>query len=339
MVAVKTYHNDNMSNKEVHFMDAAKAMKNLSEGKSALSDGEDCEQSYDVEDVRESTSDSTETQPMVSSEGTPTIAKYVTISPQEELTRNSSEPILSDWEKKCSKLKKICFIIYAVSCFIGLIIWFIVWINWMNESREDKLWLKKDIYNEESDTHSDRRRLAMVTRWGRRRPRVRKCSDYKFGCCHIYYGCDISEQDELVSDSMTLSPYSIVQHDENGTNCPRLFDLISEYNDHYPEEEEEHCADSEFGCCEVNYSCDIRRRFEYMNNVERTKELWLWDLEKNQTSKSLTLAKRDAIGSNCPRVGGIVSGYERNWPIEISGLWYLGIIASVGLMCCIKNVK
>jgi hypothetical protein len=317
-----------MSQKAVHFKDVGQAMKNLSEGKPALSDGEEYERSYDVEDVRESASDSTETQPMVRNGGTPTVTKYMTIRPTEELTRNSSEPIQS-------RRKNIWFAILAISGFIGLLVTLIV-TDKMNDGPEDELWMKKDIYNEGEDKSLDIS-ASMIHRHNFH-TRILRCSDYEFGCCHIYYGCDISDQEELVSDAMTLSPYSIVQHDEHGSNCPRLFDLISEYNEYYPVKEEDHCVDSEFGCCEVNYSCDIRRRFEYLNTVEKTKELWRLDHEKNQTSQSLPVTKLDAIGSNCPRIRTIVYGYEHNWPVEISKLWYVGIIAFVGIICCMKKV-
>ena len=133
---------------------------------------------------------------------------------------------------------------------------------------------------------------------------------------------------------MTVSPYSIVQHNEHGTNCPRLLDMISGFNDHYPEEEGLNCAESEFGCCDINYSCDIRRRFSYLNDVNHTKNLWLNDLEKKQTRTSLTVAKRDAQGSNCPRLGSIIDKYERGFPIEISGWWFIGVVCIV-VVCAI----
>jgi len=319
-----------MSQKAVHFLDVGQAMKNLSEGKPDLSDDEEYGASYDVEDVRESVSDSTETQPMVRNGETPTVTKYMTINPSEELTRNSSEPIRS-------RKKNIWFAILAISGFIGLILLVtLILTDKMNEGSEDKLWMKKDIYNEEEDESLDIS-ASMIHRHNFH-ARARRCSDYEYGCCHIYYSCDISDHNELISDVMTVSPYSIVQHDERGTNCPRLLDLITGYNNNYPEEEGDHCASSEFGCCEINYSCDIRKRFEYRQSVEETKELWLLDLENNQNRQSLTVAKRDSRGSNCPRIGNIVNKYEHNWAKDISGWWVIGVVSAVVVVVCMKSM-
>ena len=291
----------------VHFTDVGKAMKNLAAGKTSLSDDPE----YDAENVQEP-----ETQSMINT-------KYVTIK-SDELDRTTSEPV-----HKCN-MKKVCLGVCATFLLIGLISWLTVWIQWMNEARQNEAWLKKDVYN------GDRRRLTTFTR--RHKIRHRKCTDFEYGCCHVYYSCDISDQGELISDTMTVSPYSIVQHNEHGTNCPRLLDMISGFNDHYPEEEGLNCAESEFGCCDINYSCDIRRRFSYLNDVNRTKNLWLNDLEKKQTRTSLTVAKRDAIGSNCPRVGSIIYKYERGFPIEISDWLFIGVVCIV-VVCAICSTR
>ena len=294
----------------VLFTDVGKAMKDIATGKPALSDDPE----YDAENVQEP-----ETQSMIKT-------KYVTIK-SDELDRTSSEPI-----NKCNKsnMKNMCFGICAAMCAICLIMFLAVWIQWMDEARQNEAWLKKDVYN------GDRRRLTVFTR--RHKLRHRKCTDFEYGCCHVYYSCDISDQGELISDTMTVSPYSIVQHNEHGTNCPRLLDMISGFNDHYPEEEGLNCAESEFGCCDINYSCDIRMRFSYLNDVNHTKNLWLNDLEKNQTRTSLTVAKRDVQGSNCPRLGSIIYKYERGFPIEISEWWFIGVVCIV-VVCAICSTR
>ena len=225
-------------------------------------------------------------------------------------------------EIKVIKKKKICFGICASILFVIMIAWLTIWIQWTDEARQNKEWLKKDIYT------GDRRQLRIYPH--RNVVRRKKCSDYKYGCCQIYYGC-ADKHDKIVSNSMTITPYLIVQHDEQGSNCPRLYDLISEYNSHYPEENDFKCANSEFGCCEINYSCDIRMRFDYRNK-NFTKKLWLNDIKKNQTSKLITMAKRDLIGSNCPNSGEIVYLYERRWPSEFGGLWFLGFIGVIILI-------
>jgi hypothetical protein len=239
----------------------------------------------------------------------------------------------------CNK-KKICFGIYAAILFVGLVAWLTIWIQWMDEARQNEPWLKKDVYN------GDRRRLNALRQLNAlryHRPKHRKCADYDYGCCHVYYNCDISDQGKLVSDTMTVTPYDIVQHDEHGTNCPRLLDMISGFNYHYPDGEGPdlafgRCTDSEFGCCDINYTCDLRMRFSYQNDINYTKALWLNDLEKKQTRTSLTVAKRDAVGSNCPRVGNIVNKYEHGFPIEISDMWFYCLFGII-VVCAICSTR
>ena len=283
--------------KQVQFADAGKAMKNLAQGKPVLSD---IEEEVDVEK-----------QSIIKT-------KYVTIDT--DLKRTSSEPIQK------GKIKKICFGICATILSILLIAFFAIYIQWMNEARQNEEWLKKD-------TDGNRRQLKVYPH--RNVVRRRRCTDFEYGCCKIYYGCSISEQEELISNYMSISPYYIVQHDKQGSNCPRLLDLISEYNNNYPDEEGEDCRNSEFGCCDMNYACDIRRRFDYMNSINRTRDLWFNDLNKQQSRMSLTLAKIDAIGSNCPKTQNIVYKYEQGWPTEISGWWLLGGFACV-ILCVIS---
>ena len=297
-------------NKSVHFTDVGKAMKNCSDGKPRLSD----DPSYGVEDVEEK-------QSMMKT-------KYSTIKTDDGVSTTSKSVCLT---KECvAKAYKPCVAMGGIIGFIGLIVWLTVWIQWMDEARQNEAWLKKDAYN------GDRRRLTTFTR--RHKIRHRKCTDFEYGCCHVYYSCDISDQGELISDTMTVSPYHIVQHNEHGTNCPRLLDMISGFNDHYPEEEGLNCAESEFGCCDINYSCDIRRRFSYLNDVNHTKNLWLNDLEKKQTRTSLTVAKRDVGGSNCPRLGSIIYKYEWGFPIEISDWWFIGVVCIV-VACAIGSTR
>ena len=72
-----------------------------------------------------------------------------------------------------------------------------------------------------------------------------KCSDYKFGCCEIYYDCDKDNH-----KSLTISPYRIVKHDEEGSNCPSLNTLVNQYNQAYVAD------NSELGKCSINTVCD-----------------------------------------------------------------------------------
>ena len=275
----------------MQFADAGKAMKNLAQGNPALSEEADVEKQSIIK------------------------TKYVTLDT--DLKRKSSEPIQK------GKFKKICFGICATILLILLIAFFAIWIQWIDEARQNEEWLKKD-------TDGNRRQLRVYPH--RNVVRRRRCTDFEYGCCKIYYDCSISEQEELISNYMSISPYYIVHHDKHGSNCPRLLDLISGYNNNYPDVEGKDCRNSEFGCCDMNYACDIRRRFDYKNSINTTRDLWFNDLNKQQSRMSLTLAKIDAIGSNCPKTRDIVYKYEQGWPTEISGWWLLGGLACVILL-------
>jgi len=78
--------------------------------------------------------------------------------------------------------------------------------------------------------------------------------------------------------------------------------------------------------------CDMRVRFDYRKTVNETRDLWLHDLNNQQTRTSLTVAKQDLQGSNCPRIGNIVGRYEGGWATEISGWWMLLVPAFVVLL-------
>jgi len=300
-------------NKSVHFADVGKAMKNCSDGKPRLSD----DPSYDVEDVY----GTDEKQSMMK-------PKYSTIKTDDGVSTTSKSVCLT-------RVKKPCLLTFAIIGFVGFVC-LIVWLisrAVIHDTREDEPWLK-DSGEGEVDEPLD----ISAHLYRRRAPRVRRCSDYEYGCCHIYYSCDVSDQDVLVSDTMTISPYTIVQHDRHGSNCPRLLDLITEYNLHYQMEDELPCSESEFGCCEINYMCDMRVRFDYRKTVNETTDLWLHDLEKRQTRTSLTVAKQDLQGSNCPRIRNIVGRYEGNWATDVSGWWLLfGLAMIIMLSVCASS--
>jgi len=294
-------------------------MKNSSDGKPRLSD----DPSYDVEDVY----GTDEKKSMIKN-------KYSTLKTDDGVSTTSESVCLT---KACvAKAYKSSVAICAIIGFVGLIVWLIIGFGTMNDTREDGPWLKDASTSGEGEVDEPLDISAHL--YGRRVHRVRRCSDYEYGCCHIYYSCDISDQSELVSDTMTISPYTIVRHDSHGSNCPRLLDLITGYNNHYPAEEGFSCSESEFGCCEINYMCDMRVRFDYRKNVNETMDLWFHDLEKRQTRTSLTVAKQDLQGSNCPRIRNIVSRYEGGWATEISGWWVLGGLAmGIILAVCVTS--
>ena len=77
----------------------------------------------------------------------------------------------------------------------------------------------------------------------------------------------------------------------------------------------------------------VELKYRYNKLIDK-----LNDLEKKQTRTSLTVAKRDTQGSNCPRVGSIIYKYERGFPIEISEWWFIGVVCIV-VVCTICSTR
>ena len=112
-----------------------------------------------------------------------------------------------------------------------------------------------------------------------------KCSDYKFGCCEIYYDCDKDNH-----KSLTISPYMIVKHDEEGSNCPSLNTLVNQYNQAYVAD------NSELGKCIINTVCDSSVR-GIQGSVMR-------------------LVSLDIDEYRCNSVPMLINLYESRWPTQ-----------------------
>ena len=112
-----------------------------------------------------------------------------------------------------------------------------------------------------------------------------KCSDYKFGCCEIYYDCDKDNH-----KSLTISPYRIVKHDEEGSNCPSLNTLVNQYNEAYVAD------NSELGKCSINTVCDSSVR-GIQGSVMR-------------------LVSLDIDEYHCNSIPMLINLYESMWPTQ-----------------------
>ena len=136
-----------------------------------------------------------------------------------------------------------------------------------------------------------------------------KCEDYKFGCCEIYDTCSDSSG-EFVATDLTIDPRVVHKHDDVGTNCPRVVDMISDYVDIY--DRGTTCSSSEFGCCELNFICDMREYYRnfYNESVSRVTETYQSNVKHGYISKSMAITKIDEVGSNCPKHYDLIMEYE-----------------------------
>ena len=87
--------------------------------------------------------------------------------------------------------------------------------------------------NEDTPEMEDTNMEAHFTNWNSHKKHKKKtCSD-KFGCCEIQFGCE-----NQTKSSLHLSPYLIMKHDEEGSNCPTIDSLVQTYNEKF----QKHCV-------------------------------------------------------------------------------------------------
>ena len=135
-----------------------------------------------------------------------------------------------------------------------------------------------------------------------------KCEDYKFGCCEIYDTCSDSSG-EFIATGLTIDPRVVHKHDEVGTNCPRVIDMINDYVRYIGETS---CSSSEFGCCELNFICDMREYYSNFYNESSyiVAKTYQSNMKHEYISKSMAITKIDEVGSNCPKHYDLIMEYE-----------------------------
>lgn len=160
-----------------------------------------------------------------------------------------------------------------------------------------------------------------------------KCEDYEFGCCEIYDTCSDSSGEFKTTD-LTIDPRVVHKHDEVGTNCPRVIDMISDYVDIY--DRGTTCYSSEFGCCELNFICDMREYYRHFYNesVSRVMQTYQSNVNHGYISKSITIKKIDEVGSNCPKHYDLIMEYENGNLDKKPNIYLL----FVSLLLCVISI-
>jgi len=165
---------------------------------------------------------------------------------------------------------------------------------------------KPDLYNSDEDSMK-----YMSGRIMGHHHRRRRCSDYKYGCCEIYYG-------PKEKDFIEISPYRMVKQDEDGSNCPFLKDLVEEFNINYIQDYGEVGTE---GYCQIDTSYDST-----MKNV-------------SGGTMNLVQPKDDPYGFNCNHVGDLVHMYENHWPENETFMNVVFLSIIIGLVCCALRGK
>ena len=122
-----------------------------------------------------------------------------------------------------------------------------------------------------------------------------------------------------------------IKHDQEGSNCPRLVQMVRKYNvNYYPSEDRNYnCLSSEFGCCKIDISCDqyVHYGIELLNKN---------DINASQigdpTLINLNILKLNSEGLNCPTVDRIVYYYNIEYP-TVPGIVIEVFLLFIGLLC------
>ena len=237
--------------------------------------------------------------------------------------------------KRLNALSKVVFVIFCIVSVISLVK-VSTGYNFYTDMY-DKVYSADTIMLNVSlpDTTSIEGSLATIGE-----SRSPRCEDYQYGCCEIYDTCSVSSG-EFSATSLPIDPRIVHKHDAVGTNCPRVIDMIGKYMDNYGKTS---CASSEYGCCELNFICDMREynRNRYNESKHSTAHVYQTNVMHGTISESLGIAKLNEEGSNCPQHYNLIMEYESgnlNKSTRVnSGLLSIAIILGLATIMLLCNI-
>ena len=193
-----------------------------------------------------------------------------------------------------------------------------------------------DYYLKENYNKTKHRRLTVAGIIHHKRSKhTHSCDDYQFGCCKIYTDCKYNSTE--FTEYRTHSFTGIPKHNEDGTNCPSLEDLVSQHNHHYPLENGENCETSNQGCYKIETECDIRIR--YLDLQDGTKDdVNLYKSNVEQGYKYGVLVERVGIDEK-PTVYTLMYEYSHKYPYKNDTSDYIFIACIIVLIpgLCFSN--
>jgi len=164
------------------------------------------------------------------------------------------------------------------------------------------------------------------------------CDDYAFGCCKIYTDCNMN--DTSIVDYKTLTMDYVPKINKEGTNCPRLSDLVTLHNHHYPLNGGFNCEMSESGCYKIETGCDIRIRFmDIEDGLEDDVDLYKKNV--NGGYKYTHLVERVDIDLK-PSITSLMYEYQNKYPsMDFEGIAFVcfGLPSLVGLCVMCSECK
>lgn len=166
-----------------------------------------------------------------------------------------------------------------------------------------------------------------------------QCNSTTYGCCEIYDLCNLHEGNNFTYTHERILPSVEVKHNKDGTNCPRMNNIIYEYNLNYYStgySDDFNCRNSTYGCCSIDISCDV---FVYvMIDISHNTNYSNY-MSSSPIERYINLAKENEIGTNCPSFNHVIMEYNNEFydPINDLGVLFVLIVLLITLISCIKK--
>jgi hypothetical protein len=174
------------------------------------------------------------------------------------------------------------------------------------------------------------------------------CDSFEYGCCKIYDVCNVVDG-ELHAKSLSINPEYYVCKDEKCRNCPRLYTIISRYNDYmeetYYENSQIKCKNGKSTgqqlellndgdlCDKINYACDTRYYYDYVKEYDP--HVYLYELQ------STGFHKNEVTLNVYPKFNGESTSISYIWMTLNKGilnedkLFKLYVDITINLMVCL----
>ena len=166
-----------------------------------------------------------------------------------------------------------------------------------------------------------------------------QCNGTTYGCCEVYNLCELHDDSNLTYTRERIWPSGRIKNNKGGTNCPRMNEIVHEYNLHYyPSENVDNfnCMNSTYGCCSIDISCDV---FVYvMVDISHNKNYSYYS-SSTPIERYINHAKENEMGTNCHSFNNIVLAYNNGFYDPINDLLLLfGLILILFIMAkCIRS--
>ena len=169
-----------------------------------------------------------------------------------------------------------------------------------------------------------------------------QCNDTNYGCCEVYQSCHLDENGNFSFSPIKIWPSVQIKRNRIGSNCPRMNQIVREYNSNYYSEDY-NCSSYEFGCCEIDISCDQYIHFGIETRSEEEKKHINYSLydTNEKIIRTIHLKKMNAMGTNCPSFKYVVTRYNQGFSDDLSILIALFILGGIVSGCygCLDNCK